>query len=144
MVAENTATGQVKYFLANAPARVGLRTLLRVAFMRWHVEYVFRVAKSEIGLTHYEGRHYVGLVRHLVLCAVALGLVALHTERLRGKNPDLTLEQVCQALNVRCAALLERGRGAGRLRHTAEVIQYHQRRNAAACKSKKKRHHRRC
>jgi SRSO17 transposase len=87
IVAENLATGEVKYFVTNAAAGVGLRVLLRVAFTRWHVEHVLRVAKSEVGLTHYEGRNYVGLVRHLVLCAVALGFVALHTERLRGGKP---------------------------------------------------------
>ena len=27
--------------------------------------YCFRLAKSEIGLTHFEGRSYVGLMRHL-------------------------------------------------------------------------------
>jgi SRSO17 transposase len=89
VVAENVATGEVKYFLTNAAARAGLAALLRVAFTRWHVEHVFRVAKSEVGLTHYEGRSYVGLTRHLALCAVALGFVALHTERLRGEKPGV-------------------------------------------------------
>src|SRR5262249_15391010 len=46
-----------------------------------------RVSKSEIGLTHFEGRSYVGLMRHLILCLTALGFVALHTERLRGEKP---------------------------------------------------------
>jgi SRSO17 transposase len=87
VAAENLATGEVKYFVSNAPASVGLGVLLRVGFTRWNVEHVLRVAKSEIGLTHYEGRNYVGLTRHLVLCAVALGFVALHTERLRGEKP---------------------------------------------------------
>jgi SRSO17 transposase len=87
VVAENAATGEVRYFLTNAPGPVGLGVLLRVAFTRWNVEHVLRVAKSEIGLTHYEGRNYTGLARHLVLCGVALGFVALHTERLRGEKP---------------------------------------------------------
>ena len=75
VVAENAATGEVKYFVTSAPASVGLGVLLRVAFTRWNVEHVLRVAKSEIGMTHYEGRNYVGLARHLILCAVALGFV---------------------------------------------------------------------
>jgi len=87
VAAENVATGEVKHFLTNAPDSVGLGAVLRVGFTRWNVGHVLRVAKSEVGLTHYEGRNYAGLARHLVLCAVALGFVALHTERLRGEKP---------------------------------------------------------
>ena len=65
--ARNRETGEVKYFIARSDKRVGLRALLRVGFSRWHVEHLFRVAKSEIGLTHFEGRSYVSLKRHLAL-----------------------------------------------------------------------------
>jgi SRSO17 transposase len=86
VTAINEATGEVKYFLTNArTARLG--RVLRVAFCRWHVEHVFRVAKSEAGLMHYEGRDFTGLMRHLVLGLVVLGFVAVHTERLRGGKP---------------------------------------------------------
>jgi len=87
ILARDAVTGEVKYFVTNAPGRVGLRRLLQVAFARWQVEHAFRVSKSEIGLTHFEGRSYVGLVRHLVLCLTALGFVALQAERLRGEKP---------------------------------------------------------
>jgi SRSO17 transposase len=87
VAARNAASGEVKYFVTNAPRRAGLRQLLRVAFVRWNVEHCFRVGKGEIGLTHFEGRNYVGLLRHLVLCLTALAFVALHTERLRGEKP---------------------------------------------------------
>jgi len=87
VIARNRATGEVKYFLTNAAAGVGLARVLAVGFRRWHVEHAFRVAKSEVGLAHFEGRSYVGLIRHLVLCLVVLGFVALHTERLRGEKP---------------------------------------------------------
>jgi SRSO17 transposase len=81
----NEATGEVKYFLTNAPTgRLG--RILRVAFCRWNVEHVFRLAKQEAGLTHYEGRDYNGLMRHLVLGLVVLGFVSLYTERLRGEK----------------------------------------------------------
>jgi SRSO17 transposase len=64
--------------------RTSLRRLLQVAFTRWNVEHVFRVAKSEVGLMHFEGQSYVSLKRHLALCLVALAFVALHTMQLRG------------------------------------------------------------
>lgn len=87
ILARNRVTGEVKYFVTNAPRRVGLRQLLRVGLKRWAVEHCFRVSKSEIGLTHFEGRSYVGLMRHQILCLTALAFVALHTQRLRGEKP---------------------------------------------------------
>src|SRR6516162_3221672 len=87
IVARNVATGEVKYFVSNAPARTALKKLLRVAFRRWNVEHVFRVCKSEIGFSHYEGRHYVGLLRHLILCLVTMTFVADQTEQLQGEKP---------------------------------------------------------
>ena len=84
--ARNRETGEVKYFIARSNRRVGLRRLLRVGFTRWHVEHLFRVAKDEIGLTHFEGRSYVSLKRHLALCLTAMAFVSLHTMRLRGKK----------------------------------------------------------
>jgi SRSO17 transposase len=81
------ATGEVKYFASNAPADTPLEQLLRVAFTRWNVEHAFRVAKGEVGLGHYEGRNYTGMMRHLVLCLVTLGFVAEQAERLRGEKP---------------------------------------------------------
>jgi SRSO17 transposase len=86
IVAWNEATGEVKYFVSNAAADTPLERLLRVAFLRWNVEHGFRVAKSEIGLGHYEGRNYTGLMRHLMLCLVVLGFVAGQADRLRGEK----------------------------------------------------------
>jgi SRSO17 transposase len=84
IVARNVATGEVKYFLSNAPADTPVVKLLRVAFCRWNIEHTFRVAKTEIGFRHFEGRSYVALMRHLILCLVVMGFVAEHTDRLRG------------------------------------------------------------
>ena len=85
--ARNRETGEVKYFIARANKRTGLRVLLRVGFTRWHVEHLFRVAKGEVGLTHFEGRSYVSLKRHLALCLTAMAFVSRHTMRLRGEKP---------------------------------------------------------
>jgi len=86
IVARNVKTGEVKYFLSNAPADTPMEKLLRVAFTRWNVEHTFRVAKSEIGFGHFEGRSYVALMRHMILCLVVMGFVAEHTDRLRGEK----------------------------------------------------------
>jgi SRSO17 transposase len=84
--ARNVATGEEKYFLSNAHADAKLQTLIRVAFCRWNVEHAFRVGKSELGFTHYEGRNYTAMMRHQMLCLLMLTFVAGHTERLRGKK----------------------------------------------------------
>lgn len=84
IVARNVATEEVKYFISNAPPDTPLEKLLRVAFSRWNVEHTFRVAKSEIGFGHFEGRSYVALMRHMILCLVVMGFVAEQTDRLRG------------------------------------------------------------
>jgi len=82
----NEATAEVKYFLTNA-TDAPLSRVLAVAFRRWTVEHSFRLAKQEAGLMHYEGRDYLGLIRHLTMALVVLGFVATHTERLRGEKP---------------------------------------------------------
>jgi SRSO17 transposase len=84
--ARNVATGEEKYFLSNAPVTAKVQTLVQVAFRRWNVEHAFRVGKSELGFTHYEGRSYAGLMRHQTLCLLMLTFVADHTERLRGEK----------------------------------------------------------
>jgi SRSO17 transposase len=85
--AKNLATGEEKYFLSNAPATAKLERLVRVAFRRWNVEHGIRLAKGEIGFTHYEGRNYTALMRHQTLCLLMLTFVAEHTEQLRGEKP---------------------------------------------------------
>lgn len=86
VAAINESTAEVKYFITNATDEP-LSRVLRVAFRRATIEHSFRVAKSEAGMSHYEGRQYVGLVRHLILGLVVLGFVSIHTNRLRGEKP---------------------------------------------------------
>lgn len=86
IVARNVTTGEVKYFLSNAPTDTPVEKLIRVAFRRWNVEHAFRVAKTEIGFSHFEGRSYVALMRHMILCLLVMGFVAEHTDRLRGEK----------------------------------------------------------
>lgn len=86
IVARNANTGEFKYFLSNAPPRTALKSLLGVAFSRAHVEHVFRVAKSEIGFSHFEGRSYIGLMRHMILCQLVMTFVAEQADRLWGEK----------------------------------------------------------
>jgi len=74
-LAYNARAAETKYFISNAPGEAGLATLVRVGFTRAAVEQCFEVQKGELGLGHYEGRNYTGLMRHVALCCVA-GLFA--------------------------------------------------------------------
>jgi SRSO17 transposase len=85
VVAINQATAEVKYFVTNTTGEP-LRRVLAVAFRRATVEHSFRVGKQEAGLMHYEGRQYVGLMRHLILALIVMGFVSVHTDRLRGEK----------------------------------------------------------
>jgi len=71
VVARNVlAPQQIKYFIAFAPRETTLEVLLLVAFSRWRVERCFEDQKTELGFDHFEGRTYVGLLRHQLLTAV--------------------------------------------------------------------------
>jgi SRSO17 transposase len=85
VAAINEVTAEVKYFLTNATNQP-LSRVLAVAFRRATIEHNFRVAKTELGLMHYEGRKWVGLMRHLILTLVVMGFVSVHTDRLRGEK----------------------------------------------------------
>ena len=87
IVARNVHSGEVKYFASNAPPGTALLTLLKVAFTRAGVEHVFRPAKTEVGFSHFEGRNYRGLMRHMTLCQLVLLFAAEQTDRLRGGKP---------------------------------------------------------
>ena len=87
IVARNCHSQETKYFISNAPPRTSLTRMLEAAFSRWGIEHLFRVAKTEVGLGHYEGRRYRGLMRHLMLCQLVVLFLAEQTERLRGEKP---------------------------------------------------------
>jgi SRSO17 transposase len=86
LVCHNPLTGEIKYFLSNAPPNTPVKKLLQVAFSRWTIERCFEDHKGEVGLTHWEGRVWVGLQRHLILSAVSYLFLAIACQRLRGKK----------------------------------------------------------
>jgi SRSO17 transposase len=90
LVCRSPLSGEIKYFLSNAPVETPLTKLLWVAFSRWRVERCFEDFKGEIGLNHWEGRRWLGLKRHLILSTVSYLFLAQATERLGGKKsrPD--------------------------------------------------------
>lgn len=53
---------------------------------------LFRPAKDQVGLSHYEGRNYMGLMRHMILCQTMLLL--LLAEQAKRMAPDRSAEVV--------------------------------------------------
>lgn len=129
---------EVKYFLSNAPEDTPLATLLHIAFSRWHVERLFQESKTEVGLDHYEGRTWLGLVRHLVISAASILFLAEQRQRLRrlrGEAAQFTLEQIKLATEVQLEPGVPPAERQRRLTRALEVIRYHQRRNEVARRS---------
>lgn len=67
----NTETGEVKYFLSNAPADTPLSTLVRMAGLRWPIETCFEEGKQYLGMGDYEVRTWRGWHHHMTLCLLA-------------------------------------------------------------------------
>ena len=102
LVARNVLTAERKYFFSNAPAGTPVEVLLGVAFSRGVIEQLFENAKGEVGFDHFEVRHYLPLLRHLILSSVSLLFLMQETHQWRGEKP-----------------VVERGAGARRRRSAA-------------------------
>ena len=89
LVCTHPFTGEIKYFLSNAPADTPVKKLLRVAFGRWRIERCFEDGKGEVGLDHWEGRRWLGLKRHLILTTVSYLFLAKACQRLRGEKSGM-------------------------------------------------------
>ena len=85
IVAVNVETAQVKYFVSNDLKR-SAKKLLQVAFRRAPIEHQFRLVKQEAGFTHFEGRNYRALMRHMTMALVVMGFTSLHAAELRKKT----------------------------------------------------------
>jgi SRSO17 transposase len=87
---------ELAYYVCFAPSGTLLETLIAVAARRWTVEECFEQAKGEVGLDHYEVRHWVGWYRHMTLAMLALAYLAVLRARLgheaekRGTRPLLS------------------------------------------------------
>lgn len=115
-----------------------LDRLLRIAFSRWNIEHLCRVGKSELGFSHFEGLSDASLIRQMTMCAILTGFLAEQTDRLREKNPEITLEQTRRALAQRCHVWQRNRRRTTDLQQTANIIAYHQQRHLAAKTARKK------
>jgi SRSO17 transposase len=66
-----------KYWLSNMDHRTVLKTLVRLAKIRWRVEHDYRELKTGLGIDHFEGRSYLGWHRHVTLAVLAQAFCTL-------------------------------------------------------------------
>ena len=62
---------KLTYYLAYAPPKTSLETMVRVASTRYTVEQCIEEAKGETGLDEYEVRRWDGWQRHITLAMLA-------------------------------------------------------------------------
>jgi len=75
------------YYVCYGPAATTLAEPVRVAGARWAIEEGLEAAKGEVGLDHYEVRHWAGWYRHVTLCLLAHAFLAATRVRANGAPP---------------------------------------------------------
>jgi hypothetical protein len=86
IIARNTETGEIKYFVSNASRNTSLEEMLPAAFARWHVEMWFERAKQKCGFGSFEVRTYESLIRHWLCSRIGMYVLASETKLLREKT----------------------------------------------------------
>jgi SRSO17 transposase len=69
------------YWLSNLPVKTPLKRLVGISKHRWVIERDYEELKSELGLTHYEGRNWRGFHHHATLCIAAYGFLMAERSR---------------------------------------------------------------
>jgi SRSO17 transposase len=69
---------QIKYWFSVLPQETSLQRLVLLAHARWVIEQFYEDAKQECGLDDYQGRHWIGLHRHLALVMLAYSFLMLY------------------------------------------------------------------
>jgi SRSO17 transposase len=66
-----------KFYLSNLPSDTSIKSLVRLAKLRWRIERDYQELKAELGLDHFEGRTWLGFHHHVALCAAAHAFLAI-------------------------------------------------------------------
>jgi SRSO17 transposase len=69
-----------KFWLSTLPKIIAFDRLVDIAMMRWRIERDYHDLKQEVGLSHFEGRGWVGFHHHATLCIAAYGFLISERE----------------------------------------------------------------
>jgi SRSO17 transposase len=75
LIRRNLDNGELAFYLCWSPNQVPLSELVRVAGTRWCIEECFQAAKGQVGLDHYQVRHWTAWHRHITLAMLALAFL---------------------------------------------------------------------
>jgi SRSO17 transposase len=81
-------TEEVAYYLVYAPVDWPLQEVVRAAGARWTIEEMFKLAKGQVGLGHYEVRSWQGWYRHITLALAALTVGVAKKGRWQSTSPS--------------------------------------------------------
>lgn len=94
------ATGERKYFLSNAGAKVSLRTLVQKRATRYWIERCFQDAKTSVGMADYQARGWIAWHHHMALVTLAM-LFVLRERQLHEREMELlSYQDIIELLNV--------------------------------------------
>lgn len=68
---------EVAFYLVYAPEDTPVADVVRVAGARWSIDDLFKLAKGQVGLDHYEVRSWHGWYRHITLALLALTVLTV-------------------------------------------------------------------
>ncbi|MFF7551262.1 IS701 family transposase [Streptomyces canus] len=77
LIRRNPDSGELAFYLCWSPNQVPLSELVRVAGTRWCIEECFQAAKGQVGLDHYQVRHWTAWHRHITLAMLALAFLTV-------------------------------------------------------------------
>ena len=128
----NRTTGEIKYYLSNAPIETTIQTFAWLSGMRWPTETCFEEGKQELGMGDYQVRSWAGWHHHMTLVILAHFFLVRLKLRLRDKAPALTLPQTVLLLqSVLPKPVLD-------AQLALDIVRYRQRRNHEAYYSHRK------
>jgi len=81
---------ELAYYLVYAPATAALPEIVRAAGARWTIDDLFKLAKGQVGLDHYEVRSWQGWYRHVTLALLALAALTIGARKKGGRPVPAT------------------------------------------------------
>jgi SRSO17 transposase len=150
LIRRNPTSGELAFYLCWSPQRVPLSELVRVAGTRWCIEECFQAAKGQVGLDHYQVRHWTAWHRHITLAMLALAFLSVLAADATPSRPaqpnrparssgpiDLTVPEIRHLLGAllnppRTTASMLLAWSAWRRQHQATARRSHYRRRLSA------------